>query len=67
MLNPILFIYGCVNTEEVMGGAFVSSLPREILLMFLTTAVGSGLILIGVWQGYVSMVKNFDVTLRRQT
>jgi ABC-type transport system involved in multi-copper enzyme maturation permease subunit len=67
VLNPIMFIYGCVNTEEIMGASFVSNLPAEILLMFLTAAIGSALILIVVWQGYVSMVKNFDFTLRRQT
>jgi ABC-type transport system involved in multi-copper enzyme maturation permease subunit len=67
VLNPIMFIYGCVNTQEVMGGAFVANLPAEMLLMFLTAAIGSALILIAVWQGYLSMVKNFDFTLRRQT
>jgi len=65
-LNPILFIYGCVNTKEVMGASF-NDVPAEILWMVLTSSVCSAAILVGVWQGYVSMVKNFDFTLRRQT
>ncbi len=66
-LNPIMFIYGCVDTKNVMGASFVSDIGTEIIWMLLIAAIGSAAILIGVWQGYVSMVKNFDFTLRRQT
>ena len=66
-LNPIAFIMGCVNTKDVMGASFVDNLPGELIRMLLIAAIGSAGILVVVWQGYVSMVKNFDFTLRRQT
>jgi ABC-type transport system involved in multi-copper enzyme maturation permease subunit len=66
-LNPIMFIYGCVYTKDVMGPSFAGDVPTEMLSMLLIAAIGSAAILVGVWQGYVSMVKNFDFTLRKQT
>ncbi len=66
-LNPILFIRACVDTKEMMGQSYVANLPTELISMVLTAVIGSAAILVGVWQGYVSMVKNFDFTLRKQT
>jgi ABC-type transport system involved in multi-copper enzyme maturation permease subunit len=66
-LNPVLFIVGCVKTKEVMGASFTGSMFSEMLWIVLMAAICSAAILVGVWQGYVSMVKNFDFTLRRQT
>lgn len=66
-LNPVLFIVGCVKTADTMGASFTSNIFSEMLWMVVTAAICSAAILVGVWQGYVSMVKNFDFTLRRQT
>jgi ABC-type transport system involved in multi-copper enzyme maturation permease subunit len=66
-LNPIVFIFGCVDTRTVMGASFVDTVPGELLRMLLIATIGSAVILVVVWQGYLSMVKNFDITLRRQT
>ncbi len=66
-LNPIMFIYGCIDTQGVMGSSYVSNLGVEMVWMLAVSTIGSAAILVGVWQGYVSMVKNFEFTLRRQT
>ncbi len=67
-LNPIMFILTCVDPQTAFGGngsrPDVLGQAIEILAI---AAVGSAAILVGVWQGYLGMVKNFDFTLRKQT
>lgn len=65
-LNPILFILTCINPQDMMGTAPTDTAAQAAWLL-VTAAVCSIAILVGVWQGYVSMVKNFDFTLRKQT
>lgn len=65
-LNPIAFILTCVNADEMMSSAAGDPMAEAIWLL-LIAVICSAAILVGVWQGYLSMVKNFDFTLRRQT
>lgn len=65
-LNPIMFILTCVNADDMLSAAAGDPLAQAIWLL-LIAAICSAAILVGVWQGYLSMVKNFDFTLRRQT
>lgn len=64
-LNPIMFVIGCIS-EKVRADLGGDLLTQAIWLLSLAAA-SSAAVLVGVWQGYLSMVKNFDFTLRRQT
>jgi len=66
-LNPFVTLLACVYTKDFIGMVLGTSGLGRHLWLLVTSALGAAAVLLAVWQGHRNMVKNFEMTLRRQT